>query len=125
VSARTEVELARKEDLVGRSLAGSSAGGTDAGVELPRPWAGLMSSGDSWLRLRGGRPSRLLELHSWRRPWRRWPGRGADVVLQGGDPPTASPSEARSDPAEGVDGAEGAAAPFNCQGPSLQDRVIL
>jgi hypothetical protein len=56
VSARTEAELARKEDLVGRSLAGSSTGGTDAGVELPRPQAGLMSSGDSWLRLQGGRP---------------------------------------------------------------------
>jgi hypothetical protein len=61
VSARTEAELARKEDLVDRSLAGSSTGGTDAGVELPRPQAGPMSSGDSWLRLRGGRPSRLLE----------------------------------------------------------------
>jgi hypothetical protein len=61
VSARTEAELARKEDLVGQSLAGSSTGGTDAGVELPRPRAGLMSSGDGWLRLRGGRPSRLLE----------------------------------------------------------------
>jgi hypothetical protein len=35
VSARTEAELARKEGLVGRSLAGSSTGGTDAGVELP------------------------------------------------------------------------------------------
>jgi hypothetical protein len=47
VSARTEAELARKEDLVGQSLAGSSTSGTDAGVELPRPQAGLMSSGDS------------------------------------------------------------------------------
>jgi hypothetical protein len=125
VSARTEAELARKEDLVGRSLVGSSTGGTDAGVELPRPWAGLMSSGDSWLRLRGGRSSRLLEPDCWRRPWRRWPGHGADVVLRGGDPPTASPSEARPDLAEGVVDAEGAAAPFNCQDPSLQDRVIL
>jgi hypothetical protein len=125
VSARTEAELARKEDLVGRSLAGSSAGGTDAGVELPRPRARLMSSGDSWLRLRGGRPSRLLEPDSWRRPWRRRPGRGADVVLRSGDPPTASPSEARSDLAEGAVDVEGAAAPFNCQDPSLQDRVIL
>jgi hypothetical protein len=125
VSARTEAELARKEDLVGRSLVGSSAGGIDAGVELPRPRAGLMSSGDSWLRLWGGRPSRLLEPDSWRRPWQRWPGSGADVVLRSGDPPTASPSEARSDPAEGVDDVEGVAAPFNCQGPSLQDRVIL
>jgi hypothetical protein len=125
VSARTEAELARKEDLVGRSLAGSSTGGTDAGVELQRPRARLMSSGDSWLRLRGGRPSHPLEPDSWRRPWQRWPGRGADVVLRSGDPPTASPSEARPDLAEGVDDAEGAAAPFNCQDPSLQDRVIL
>jgi hypothetical protein len=52
VSAWTEAELARKEDFVGRSLAGPSTGGTDAGVELPRPQVGLMSSGDSWLRLR-------------------------------------------------------------------------
>jgi hypothetical protein len=125
VSAWTGAELARKEDLVGRSLAGSSAGGTDAGVELPRPQAGLMSSGDSWLRLRGGRPSRLLEPDSWRRPWQRWPGRGADVVLRSGDPPTVSPFEARPDLAKGVVDAEGAAAPFNCQDPSLQDRVIL
>jgi hypothetical protein len=61
VSAWTEAELARKEDLVDQSLAGSSTGGTDAGVELPRPRAGLMSSGDGWPRHRGGRPSRLLE----------------------------------------------------------------
>jgi hypothetical protein len=81
VSAQTEAELARKEDLVGQSLAGSSTGGTDAGVELPRPRAGLMSSGDRWPRPRGGRPNRLLEPDSWRRPWRRWPERGADVVL--------------------------------------------
>jgi hypothetical protein len=125
VSAQTEAELARKEDLVGQSLAGSSTGGTNTGVELPGPRAWPMSSGDNWLRLRGGRPSHLLKLDSWRKPWRRWPGRGADVVLRSGDPPTASPSDARSDPTEGVDDAEGAAAPFNCQGPSLQDRVIL
>ena len=56
VSARTEAELARKEDLVGQSLAGSSTGGTDAGVESPMLRAGPMSSGDSWLRLRGDRP---------------------------------------------------------------------
>jgi hypothetical protein len=54
VSAWTEAELVQKKDLVGRSLAGPSTGGTDAGVELPRPRARLMSSGDSWLRLRGG-----------------------------------------------------------------------
>jgi hypothetical protein len=125
VSARTEAELARKEDLVGRSLAGSSTGRTDTGVELPRPRAWLMTSGDCRLRLQGGRPSRLLEPDSWRRPWRRWPGRGADVVLRSGDPPTASPSEARPGLAEGVVDVEGAAAPFNCQDPSLQDRVIL
>jgi hypothetical protein len=125
VSARTEAELARKEDFIGRSLAGPSTGGTDAGVELPRPRAGLMSLGDSWLRLRGGRPSRLLEPDSWRRPRWRWSGRGADVVLRSGDPSTVSPSEARLDFAEGVVDAEGAAAPFNCQCPSLQDRVIL
>jgi hypothetical protein len=125
VSARTEAELARKEDLAGESLAGSSIGGTVAGIELPRPRTGLMSSGDSWPRPRGDRPSRLLEPGSWRRPWRRWPGRGDVVVLQSGDFPAASPSEARLDLAEGVVDAEGAAAPFNCQDPSLQDRVIL
>jgi hypothetical protein len=111
VSAWTEVELARKEDFVGRSLTGPSTSGTGAGVELPRPWVGLMSLGDSWLRLRGDRPSRLLEPDSWRRPWRRWPGRGADVVLRSGDPPTVSPFEARSDFAEGGVDVEGAAAP--------------
>jgi hypothetical protein len=81
VSAQTEAELTRKEDFVDRSLIRSFAGGTGARVELPRPWAGLMSSRDSRLRLRGNRPSRLLEPDSWKRPWRRWPGRGADVVL--------------------------------------------
>jgi hypothetical protein len=68
VSARIEAELTRKEDFVGRGLAGPSTGGTSAGVELPRPRTGLMSSGDSWLRLRGGRPNRLLGPDSWRRP---------------------------------------------------------
>jgi hypothetical protein len=43
VSARTEAELAQKEDLVSRSLAGSSVSGTDAGIDLQRPRAGLMS----------------------------------------------------------------------------------
>jgi hypothetical protein len=47
VPARTEEELARKEDQVGQSLAGSSVSGTDAGIDLPRPRAGLMSLGDS------------------------------------------------------------------------------
>jgi hypothetical protein len=111
VSARAEAELARKEDLVGQSLAGSSISGTDAGIDLPRPRAGLMSSEDSWPRPRGDRSSRLLGPDSRRRPWRRWPGLGDDVVLQSGDPQTASPSEARSDLAEGVVDAEGAAAP--------------
>jgi hypothetical protein len=122
VSAQTEAELARKEDLVGQSLAGSSTGGTDAGIELLRPRAGLMSSGDSWPRPRGDQPSRLLEPDSWRRPWRRWPGRGDDVILQSRDSPTASPFEARSNLAEGVVDVEGAAAPFNCQDPCLQNR---
>jgi hypothetical protein len=111
VSVWTEAELARKEDFIGRSLAGPSTGGTNAGVELPRPRVGLVSLEDSWLRLRGGRPSRLLGPGSWGRPWRRWPGRGADVVLRSGDPPTALPSEARSDFAEGGVDAEGAPAP--------------
>jgi hypothetical protein len=70
-----------------------------------------VSSGDSWLRLRGGQPSRLLGLGSWRRPWRRWPGRGADVVLRSRDPSSVLPSEAQSDFAEGGVDAEGAAAP--------------
>jgi hypothetical protein len=70
VLAWTEAELARKEDFVGRSLAGLSTGGTSAGVGLPRPSAGLTSSRDSWLRLWSGRSSRLLGPGSWRRPWR-------------------------------------------------------
>jgi hypothetical protein len=70
-----------------------------------------VSSEDSWLMLRGGRPRRLLGPDSWRRPQRRWPRRGADVVLRSGDPPTVLPSEARSDFAEGGVDAEGAAAP--------------
>jgi hypothetical protein len=111
VSAWTEAELAQKEDFVGRSLAGPSTGGTDTGVELPRPRAGLTSSGDSWLRLRGGRPSCLLGPDSWRRPWRRRPGRGADVVLRSGDPLTMLPSEARPGFAEGGVDAKGATAP--------------
>jgi hypothetical protein len=111
VSAWTEAELARKEYFIGWSLAGPSTGGTNAGVELPRPRAGLVSSGDSWLRLRGGRSSRLLGPGSWRRPWWRWPGRGADVVLLIGDPSPVLPSEARSDFVEGGVDAEGAAAP--------------
>jgi hypothetical protein len=125
VSAWTEAELARKEDLVGRSLAGSSVSGTNTGVDLPRPRAGLMSLGDSWPRPRGDQPSRLLKPDFWRRPWRRWPRHDDEVVLQSGDPRTVSPSEARPDLAEGVVDAEGAAAPFNREDPSLQDRIIL
>jgi hypothetical protein len=45
-----------------------------------------MSSGDSWLRLRSGQPSRLLGPGSWKRPWLRWPKHGADTFLRGGDP---------------------------------------
>jgi hypothetical protein len=52
--------------------------------------------------LRGNRPSRLLGPDSRRSPWQRLLGRDDDVVLQSGDPQTASPSEARSDLAEGV-----------------------
>jgi hypothetical protein len=100
-----------KRSFVGRSLAGPSTGGTDAGVGLPRPRAGLMSSGDSWLRLRSGRSSCLLRPSSRRRPRRRWPRRGADKFLRGGDPPTVLPFEAGSDSAEGGVDAEGAAAP--------------
>jgi hypothetical protein len=48
----TEAELTRKEDFVGRSLAGPSTCGTSAGVELLRPRAGLVSLEDSWVRLR-------------------------------------------------------------------------
>jgi hypothetical protein len=125
VSARTEAELARKEDLVGQSMAGPSVSGTDAGIDLPRPRAGLMSLEDSRPRPWGDRPSRLLGPDSRRRPWWRWPRLGDDVVLQSRDPWTASPSEARSGLAEGVVDAEGAAAPFSRQDPSLQDRIIL
>jgi hypothetical protein len=70
-----------------------------------------MSLGDSWLRLRSGRSSHLLGPGSWTRPRRRWPRRGADRFLRGGDPSTVSPSEAGSDSAEGGVDAEGAAAP--------------
>jgi hypothetical protein len=117
--------LARKEDLVGRSLAGLSVSGTDAGIDLPRPRVGLTSAADSRSRPRGDQPSRPPEPDSRRRPWQRWPGLGDDTVLQSGDLQTASPSEARSDLAEGVVDAEGAAAPFKRQDPSLQDRIVL
>jgi hypothetical protein len=45
-----------------------------------------MSSGDSRLRLRSGQPRCLLGPRPWRRPWLRWPKRGAGVLLRGGDP---------------------------------------
>ena len=45
-----------------------------------------MSSGHSWLRLQSGRSRCLLGPGPWRRPWLRWPKRGADVFLRGGDP---------------------------------------
>jgi hypothetical protein len=100
-----------KRSFISQSLAGPSTGGTGAGVRLPRPRAGLMSSGDNWLRLRSGRSSRLLGLGSRRRPQQRWPRCGANRFLRGGDPPTVLPSEAGSDSVEGGVDAEGAAAP--------------
>jgi hypothetical protein len=60
-----------------------------------------------------------------RSPWHRLSGRDDDVVLQSGDPWTASPSEARSDLAEDVVDAEGVTASFQRQDPSLQDRSVL
>jgi hypothetical protein len=45
-----------------------------------------MSSGDSWLRLRSGRSRCPLGPGPLRRPWLRWPKRGAGVPLRGGDP---------------------------------------
>jgi hypothetical protein len=74
---------------------------------------------------RGDRPSRLLGPDSRRRPWRRWPGRGDDVVLRSGELRTVSPSEARSNLVEGVIDAEGVAALFRRQDPSLQDQIVL
>jgi hypothetical protein len=47
-----------------------------------------MSSGDSWPRLRSGRSRCLLGPGPLRRPWLRWPKRGAGVLLRGGDPST-------------------------------------
>jgi hypothetical protein len=111
VSAWTEAELARKRKLH-RSGPGQVVHWPDqrrSRVAEATSQAGVL--GDSWMRLRGGRPSCLLGPGSWRRPWRRWPGRGADVVLRSGDPSPVLPSEARSDFAEGGVDAEGAAAP--------------
>jgi hypothetical protein len=45
-----------------------------------------VSSGDSWLRLRSGRSRCPLGPEPLRRPWLRWPKRGAGVLLRGGDP---------------------------------------
>jgi hypothetical protein len=41
---------------------------------------------DSWLWLRSDQPRCLLGSGPWRRPWLRWPQRGAGVLLGGGDP---------------------------------------
>jgi hypothetical protein len=84
-----------------------------------RPWK-MGSRGPRGIRL-----SRLLGPDSRRRSWRRWPGRGDDVVLRSGGLRTASPSEARSNLAEGVVDAEGAAAPFQRQDPSPRCVVKL
>jgi hypothetical protein len=70
-----------------------------------------VSSGDSWLRPRSGRTSRLLGPSSWRRPQWRWHRRSADIFLRGGDPSPVLPSEVGLDSAEGGDDAEGAAGP--------------
>ena len=66
--------MARKENLVGLSLAGSSVSGTDAGIDQPRPRVGLTSLEDSWLRPRGDRPSRLLGPDSREDPGSDGPG---------------------------------------------------
>jgi hypothetical protein len=93
--------------------------------------AGCMTRGPGppcWVRWKSEGRAHLARLHAACTvvcPFTRWSGRGDDVVLQNGDPRTASLSEARSDLAEGVVDTEGAAAPFNCQDPSLQDRIIL
>jgi hypothetical protein len=84
-----------------------------------RPWK-MVGRGP-----RGERPRRLLGPDSRRSPWQRLPGRGDYIVVQSGDPRTASPSEARSNLAEGVVDAEGATAPFQRQDPSLQDQIVL
>jgi hypothetical protein len=117
--------LAQKGNLVGRSPAGSSVSGTDAGVDQPRLRVGLAPLGDGWPRPRSDRTSRLLGPGSRRRPWQRLPERGDDVVLQSGDPRTTSPSEARSDLTKDVVDTEGAAAPFQRQDPSLQDQIAV
>jgi hypothetical protein len=70
-----------------------------------------MSSGDSWLRLQSGQSRCLLGPGPLRRPWLRWPKRGAGVLLEVEILPPVSPSEAGPDPAEGGNDAEGAAAP--------------
>jgi hypothetical protein len=102
-----------------------STGGTDAGVDQPKPRVGLAPSEDGWPRPWGDRPSRLLGPDSRRRPWQRLPGRGDDVDLRSGDLRTVSLSKARSDLAEDVVDAEGVAAPFQRQDLSLQDQIVL
>jgi hypothetical protein len=44
-----------------------------------------VSSGDSWLRLQSDRSRCPLGPEPLRRPWLRWPKRGAGVLLRGGD----------------------------------------
>jgi hypothetical protein len=90
----------------GRPLAGPTP---ESGCRGHKP--GSCPRGDNWLRLRSGRWSRLLGPGSRRRPRRRWPRRGANRILRGGDPPTVLPFEVGSDSAEGGVDAEGAAAP--------------
>jgi hypothetical protein len=124
VSAWTEEELARKEDFVGRSLAGPSTGGTDARVELPRPRAGQMSSGDSWLRLRvAGRA-----VCSGRIPGEDTDGDGPGVVLMSSFGaeilrPRCRPRLGWTSPKVGLT-PRVLLLPLR-QGPSLQDRFIL
>jgi hypothetical protein len=122
VSAWTEAELAREEASSARLMASvarlrrrshqwTTWPGSSRRCYTSSAWEVPCSSGDSWLRLRSRWSSRLLGPGSWRRPWRRWPRRGADIFVRGGDPSPVSPSEAGPDSAEVGDDAEGAAAP--------------
>jgi hypothetical protein len=55
-----------------------------------------MPSGDSWLRLRSGWLRCLLGPGPLRRPWLRWPKRGADVLPRGGDPSARVAAQGRA-----------------------------